>query len=120
MMRIYVNWLNIIYKLYLNKLNRKAGTKRMVYKKRIGIFIFKNRLRAGIFNLRVYSKNILFYSFLTFLVFFNFIVLFNFRFTITMNKKTLDFSQKFIYLQKKKSFQLRRRQNMKKYRYKLI
>lgn len=90
--RLYTYWLNVVYKLVLNKLLRKAGTRRMVYKISMCRFLFQNRLKAGVFFLRDYSKNIVYYSFYMFLVFFNFLVLFNLKFTLFFSKRMIDFA----------------------------
>lgn len=87
-MRFYLLCINSIYKTTLCKLERKAGTRRMVYKKHNYISIFLKRLESGVFFLRTHSKNTMFYSFLSFLVFFHFIILFNFRFTVLYLQRT--------------------------------
>lgn len=102
--RSYVYWLNSLYRLVLNKLRRKAGTKSLVYKIKVNVYIFKNRLRGGVFFLKNYVNNSLFRFFLSFLVFFHFVIFFNFKFTLFFFKKLDNYQSFFLHNQKKKVF----------------
>lgn len=118
-MRLYIYWLNVIYKLVLNKLDRKAGTRQPVYAAKINIYLFKSRLRGGVAFLRNYAYNTTFRFFLWFLVFFNFTVLFNFKFTIFFLQK-LDGIQDFFFQKYEKKLFFVRGVNYYRQRTKLL
>lgn len=99
-LRLYPRYYSMIYKLFLSKLKRKAGSKRPVYRKEVSRHLLLRRLWANNSIVRSYIGSVAVRSFLTYLVLFNFLSLYRYRVLDWFEDKKIGGERRETYLKK--------------------